>query len=389
MINWVFTKERSMKDIKLNPLSYSFCLGAMIFCSLPSIATAADVQIYGRADAGLVYTHIKGGEDTLQMKNGRSTPRFGLNIRENLTNGWKIKGYLENGFQLDTGNFGTTGKIFDRRSILAVSSPYGELGAGRAGTVQSSMAPYSMGLLRWDPFGTSYGNASIASTFANSGRLSNGLHYISPEFNGFKFGASYTLGDEDIDTVKWSDKSHTLALAGNYKNEDVFLGLTFANITSKHEGVYTKPDARLYQIGGWWTASPGLKVFAAAGYQTHFSTAAKLASSKLLKGGVTKEQSLGGFNGESFLIGTTYTIGKNKFIADAQFFTGKLSRNHDVNFKRAVFAAAWEYWFSKRVIGYLATTYSMTSGSAESAAKQAGGYSLEATQVYCGLDYHF
>lgn len=97
----------------------------------------------------------------------------------------------------------------------------------------------------------------------------------------------------------------------------------------------------------------------------------------------------GGFNGESFLLGATYTIGKNKFIADAQYFTGKLARDHDVDFDRTVLAAAWEYWFSKKVIGYVAATQSFTSGKAEKLAQGRGGYVLEATQVFLGLDYHF
>lgn len=375
-----------MKLSKLTVALLSAVMAAAL--TIPQAArAAAKVEMYGRADTGLVYTHVKGGDDTLEMRNGRSTPRWGFNMTEDLGNGWKVKGYLEAGYYIDTGANTTSGKLFDRRSILAVDGPYGELGAGRAGTVQSTVAPYSMGLLRYDPFGTSYGNASIGSTFANSSRVSNGLHYRSPSLGGFHFGASYSLGDTDNDSVEWNDKNHTFALAGNYQSKDLYLSLTFANVDSKHAANSRKPDARMYQLGGWWAVTPALKLFAGAGYQSNFSTGGKLSASKL--DGVKGRIEDGGFNGESFLLGATYTIGKNKFIADAQYFTGKLARDHDVDFDRTVLAAAWEYWFSKKVIGYVAATQSFTSGKAEKLAQGRGGYVLEATQVFLGLDYHF
>lgn len=89
---------------------------------------------------------MKHGTDKLEMNSGgHSANRFGFNIVEDLGNGWKAKAYLENGFKIDDGSLSTSNTLFDRRSILAVSGPYGELGMGRAGTVQSTAAPYSMG----------------------------------------------------------------------------------------------------------------------------------------------------------------------------------------------------------------------------------------------------
>ena len=376
-----------MQFTRIAALASAALASLVVAAGAAGTSAAAEVQIYGRADTGLLYTHVKGGDDTLEMKNGRSTPRFGFNIKEDIAPGWKVKGYLENGYQLDSGNMGTTGKLFDRRAILAVSAPWGEVGAGRAGTVQSTVAPYSMGLLRWDPFATSYGNASIASTFLNTGRVNNGLHFKSSKFGGgFSVGASYSLGDEDDDAVGWSEKSHTLALAGNYQSKDLMLGLTFANIDAKNAGEASKADARMYQAGGWWAATPALKLFAAAGYQTNGATGGKLSSTKL---GLSKKTGLGGFTGESALLGAMYTLGANKLIADVQHFSGKLDRASDVKFHRTVVAGAWEYWFSKRTIAYLAASWSMTSGKAEDLARKAGGYDLEATQVYCGIDHHF
>ena len=90
-------------------------------------------------------------------------------------------------------------RSFDRRAILAVQGAWGELGLGRAGTVQSTAAPYSMGSIKWDVFGTSYTNSSIGTTCASSNRVDNSINYISPVMNNLKFGLSYSTGNKDAD----------------------------------------------------------------------------------------------------------------------------------------------------------------------------------------------
>lgn len=64
-------------------------------------AAAADVQIYGRVDAGLRYTSVKHGDDTLKLESGnRAHNRIGFNVTEDIGNGLKAKAYLENGFTI-------------------------------------------------------------------------------------------------------------------------------------------------------------------------------------------------------------------------------------------------------------------------------------------------
>lgn len=123
-------------------------------------AQAADVQIYGRVDAGFLYEHKKGEDTFTQKAGGRAHNRIGFNVVEDLGNGVKVKAYLENGFYIDNGQFDDSKVLFNRRSILALQGSLGEIGFGRMGTVQSTVAPYTMGLIKYDPFGTSYGNAS-------------------------------------------------------------------------------------------------------------------------------------------------------------------------------------------------------------------------------------
>lgn len=350
--------------------------------AMAGVASAANVQVYGRVDVGLKYTHVKHGADTLEMNaGGRSHNRIGLNISEDLGNGWKAKGYLENGFTLDDGNFDTTGQIFNRRSILAIASPYGELGMGRAGTVQSTMAPYTMGLIKYDPFGTSYGYASIGSTFANTSRVNNGIHYISPKFNGFNFGMSYSFGDSK-DENGYSDNDHTLALAANYTGKDLYLSGTFANVTY---GDNKREDARLYGIGGWWRFLPEWRLFAGAAYQDGWKSAAGL-SVTANKNGVTSDEYRNGFDGYSALLGMDWRSGPHKVMAGVQYFNGELKKNSSADYQRTVFATAYEHYFSKTFIGYCAVTHSITSGQAKDAASSK---SSDATQVFIGVNKNF
>ena len=57
-------------------------------------AQAADVQIYGRVDAGFLYEHKKGEDTFTQKAGGRAHNRIGFNVVEDLGNGVKVKAYL-------------------------------------------------------------------------------------------------------------------------------------------------------------------------------------------------------------------------------------------------------------------------------------------------------
>ena len=55
-------------------------------------ASAADIQIYGRVDAGLRWTHTDDDDKLALQAGNRAHNRIGLNIVEDLGNGMKVKG---------------------------------------------------------------------------------------------------------------------------------------------------------------------------------------------------------------------------------------------------------------------------------------------------------
>lgn len=378
-------------------------LAAAVVASMAAFsAQATDIQMYGRVDGGLKLTHHDGETSLTQNAGGRAHNRFGFNIKEDLGNGMAVKVYLENGFELDTGNLDDEGVLFNRRSILALAGSWGEVGVGRMGTVQSTMAPYSMGLIKFDPFGTSYGQASVGTTFANTSRVNNGITWISPTFNGWKVGATYSLGNsvDDEEWVEYTDRDHTLALATDFTSENLYLNFTFANVawgnigqtldskTQQIKDASMDKDAFLYGTGGWWRFTPAAKLYWGAQYQKNWSSAAGLSVTKLSMPEDQKNDMKGGFDGYSLLLGTDYVFGQHKLIGGVQYFDGELSNNSNIDYHLTVLAAAYEYKFAKTVWGYVAATHSFGGGTAEKIYSKKD-FTRDTSELFVGINWNW
>lgn len=390
-------------------------LAATVALSLAAISVqAADIQMYGRVDAGLRYTnyHDSSKDDSFGLQAGnRAHNRIGLNIREDLGNGLQAKVYLENGFTIDDGDMDTSGQLFNRRSILALKGGFGEVGMGRMGTVQSTVAPYSMGLIKWDPFATSYSQASIGSTFANTSRVNNAITWQSPSMAGWRLGATYSMGDSSDEIgdeyEAYADHDHTLALATDYQNENLYLSLTYAHVAYGNvENGEMTDDGNLFGFGGWWRFMPQSKVYFGAQYQKHWDSAAGLGlkdmqnkalwNYKPSKDDPTKEVAdtpkealAGGYDGYSLLLGGTYEFGQNKLLASVQYFDGELANASEYDYNFLVFGTAWEYKLAKTVWFYVAATHSIDGGKISNAKFDDEDARQAATEVMTGINWNF
>ena len=327
-------------------------------------ALAADVTLYGRIDEGLLFTHTRGANDTMEVYSGnRGSNRFGIDAKEKINENLSVRVYLENGFKSDTGKFSTSNTIFDRRAILALETNYGEFAFGRMGSVQSSAAPFTMGLIKFDPFGTSYSDASVTTIFANSSRNNNSVTYRSPKIAGFQFGTTYSFGatDDTEETELVGYRDRTFALVGNYSNQYLFLTLMYSqkNFSNATEAIGGNgyEDARTYGLGGTLNITDTTKLFAGVQYQSDWRTGANMSAEN-----ADEEAYSAGIDGWSYLLGITQTFGPHKLLASAQYFDGELSDDSSKDAKRSVFAAAYEYSFSKTLTGYVAATYSNVGG---------------------------
>lgn len=197
-------------------------------------AMAADVNVYGVVDLGLMYNHTKTDitdqatvkDDSLVMKSGQNAgSRFGLRGSEDLGNGMTVSFKLENGFDADSGKLGQDGRLFGREASLTLSGAFGQVSFGRMGGVASAAGTYDYVYAIGDAFdGFDNGIGGLVT----SSRYDNMITYQTPEFAGMKVLAQYSFKNNTVandddkalgDEGKTSANRYTsLAAVGQYGN---------------------------------------------------------------------------------------------------------------------------------------------------------------------------
>lgn len=176
-----------------------------------SAAQAAEVQVYGRIDTGLVYQNFFGdskADDSLTMETGPNTAsRVGIRGSEQITPDTSVAFRLENRFAADTGEIREGGRLFGGMATLTVANKqFGEVAVGRMAGVGSGSGAYDL-LIYIDAFdGGSFGTGV---TSVRSTRYDNMITYRSPKIAGFQSTLQYSLqtdsssdaGDESTSDV--------------------------------------------------------------------------------------------------------------------------------------------------------------------------------------------
>ena len=190
-------------------------------------ALAADVTLYGKIDGGLNYTHQKvdgkSGTDAFEARSGQNSgSRFGLKGTEQIAEGLTVGFQLENGFDVDNGKMGQSGRLFGREARVYVTTDFGELAFGRMGGLDSGLGSYDL-VADGSVFGTGWGTYTGAmSTFwkGKTDRYDNMITYKSPEFAGLTLVAQASLmrdstadGDEG---THLADRYYAIGLGADY-----------------------------------------------------------------------------------------------------------------------------------------------------------------------------
>lgn len=200
-------------------------------------ALAADVQLYGLVDTGVVYQHMNSydvlgqnvdSEDSFGMNSGVAAgSRWGFKGTEDLGNGLTVGFVLENGFSSDTGALGQGDRIFGREAQLFIRSGFGELSMGRVGNLNSGNGTYGLtGAI--SPFGTTWGEYSAApnNVMAGFDRYDNTITYKSPNFAGFNVYLQYSM---DTDSKAKNDGTNHGEENKSSVDRYYALGVTYAN----------------------------------------------------------------------------------------------------------------------------------------------------------------
>ncbi|NEN76130.1 porin [Pelistega sp. NLN82] len=206
----------------------------------------SSVTLYGLVDLGFGYEQTKtsvGDEVTKVRKVGarqnvKNSSRWGLKGSEDLGNGTSAIFQLEGGFRPVTGESTQGGALFGRKAIVGLTGEsWGTFTIGR----QYNLADdFIAGI---DPFGTSFGQATAESTFGASisARQTPTIKYLSPSFDGFKFGVAVISSDTKTTTTtattKTVEKTKTngFSFGLGYNNGPVELGVAFDYNRNKKE----------------------------------------------------------------------------------------------------------------------------------------------------------
>ncbi|RQU90569.1 porin [Burkholderia cepacia] len=178
-----------------NPF-YRNLLCAALFGAF-SVASHAQstVTLYGVIDEGVVFQSNSGAGKRVSLDSlgGIFGSRWGMTGSEDLGGGLKAIFTLESGINLNNGAFGQGGTAFGRQAFVGLSSDrLGSLTLGR----QYDMIFYfpepltAEGLLG----GPASSHPGDLDNAANTVRVNNAIRYMSPTFNGLKFGGEYSVG---------------------------------------------------------------------------------------------------------------------------------------------------------------------------------------------------
>jgi predicted porin len=173
---------------------------AVAVASMSSATFAqSSVQIYGLADAGVVYANRvraagPGSPESsmLRMDSGNAaSSRLGFRGRESLGAGLSAVFVLESGINLDVGTLANGGRAFGRSSYVGLaSSEFGELQLGRQITGMYDFA------LVFDPVAPARFSTPVFDA-AYVGRADNAVRYVG-KFGGFNIKSQYSLGYDGL-----------------------------------------------------------------------------------------------------------------------------------------------------------------------------------------------
>lgn len=245
----------------------------LIAVLLGLVGTAAyaqtNVQIYGTVDTGYVK---ETGTDTRMDENVANV--IGFKGSEDLGGGYKATFQLEKQFLLNDGGYKDIDDASHFHDVLesrlkgnshldwmgaANVGIKGDFGHVRLGRVNEMSVEYFTEI---DPFEQGATGSTLAKyNLTRSEQISNTIRYDSPEWSGFSFGATYTLGTDSHQRVENEDGtfSHKHGVRNDgfgaslrYDNDDLFLTANFTRIADSDKswvwnvgGAYSIGDFRV------------------------------------------------------------------------------------------------------------------------------------------------
>lgn len=237
-------------------------LAAALVTGYAGVASAQNaVTLYGVVSVGVQYqsisapdnTTFKNGETSMsrfQMESGQqSGSRWGLKGVEDLGDGLKASFVYESGVNVTDGS--SSG--FTRQATLALDSDsWGGFQFGRA------ISPGTVAFSGIDPFGYSFGTATLQSSQGNTFvRYSNMIQYSTPNMSGFEglVGYSFNPGvksNSDKAGFETNNKDRVASLGLRYANGPILVAGIFDYMYSNDLNTDPETDTNIkaWSVGG-------------------------------------------------------------------------------------------------------------------------------------------
>ena len=305
-----------------------------LLASLAGTAFAqSNVTIYGIVDNGFIK---ETGSDITMGQNVLN--RIGFKGSEDLGRGYKATFQLEKRFTLNDG--APTGVEWDGAANVGIAGPFGAVRLGRVNELPTET------FRKLDPFNQeSVGSMLLGSL--RSARISNTIRYDSPNFSGFRFGASYSLG-ENTDKDSRNETGNRLKLA-DADNDGYAISLKYANgplyAVANWSRLADSNDSAVWNLGAFYKFGPA-KV--SLGYEKTHDKGYKLGSEKALKESTQ----------DNWILGLQYAIGAGRINASFNYMEIDHARDWDGTKDIKKYSLGYEYDLSKRT-----TLYAMISHS--------------------------
>ena len=366
---------------------------------------AADVTMYGKVDTGLQYQSNEitildqtvVNTDSFTMENGlNSASRFGVKGSEDLGNGMKVSFQLENGFKADSGEFKTSGKLFDRQATVALSSDFGTLTMGRVGGIGSG-AGFDLVYGYADAFD---GGSGSVLGLAKSDRYDNMITYQTPKFAGMQATVQYSFNesstDKDREGSSAVNRYASAGLTGSFGALNTVLAYEFQNYQSFGKDARGE-DGHIVYLGGNYDCGFA-KTFVMAQYFKGLKAGSINGLGMLddIEGeqtGTTLEDEFDAFfdkgaKGFGLHLGTIVPISNGDLTVGAYYVDGKgetsAAGEEDLDFDYIGLATKYEYRLSKRTSVYLGAGYHKAK-----AEDSEGEIEQKIGEVFTGLTHAF
>lgn len=379
-------------------------------------AFAANVDVYGVVDTGLVYTQTEVGGvlssakaegHKFSMDSGvNSGNRLGLRGTEDLGDGYSVSFRLENGFNSDTGVLGQDGQLFGREARLSMNTPYGTVSFGRMGALTSGAGTYDVFQATGDALDG--GNANYIGTgyWFSRGRCDNMITLVTPEANGFTGYAQYSFQTSGSEKTSVRENDRYMALGLTYSagplNVAVIADMVeYSNATMKKlnyiadsEALSKKyDDAKAISLGVNYDFGVTQAFFGAQyGKNEKLSISAFERDSKWAKDedDATKYAKVDSLvvDGYNLHIGAATPLPCGTLTVSAYYGDYEMSGNSDVTATKYGFGAMHTYPISKRTTFYTGAGYGQTDVKDDGNDKKEAGR-IKGFDVTMGLTHKF